>query len=52
MGVTGAGRDGLAKEGVNKKEGNGNLIFLVDLVMTLASANGRDAQSPPAMMRM
>ena len=28
------------------------MIFLVDLVMTLALANGRDAQSPLAMMRM
>ena len=36
----------------NKKEGNENMIFLLDLVMTFASANERDAQSPLAMMRM
>ena len=37
---------------INKKEGNENMIFLVELVMTLALANGRDAQSPLAVMRM
>ena len=35
-----------------KKKKNENAIFLVELVMTLALADGRDAQPPLAMMRM